>query len=200
MAFVDACVEKLVNAVHAAGIADRTTFLIVSDHGFKAYRNQVRANVALQQAGLGDKAYVLPEGGTAFVYIAEQGLIGRVREVLGGVEGVARVIGAEEFPALGLPLPENDPQFGQLLLAAKDGYAFSGATGGPVTAAVPQTGGSHGYLASEADMNAIFIASGYRVRARGRLNGVSNLDIAPTVARLLGVELPAAKRSALRFE
>ncbi|MBK9167643.1 MAG: alkaline phosphatase family protein [Bryobacterales bacterium] len=200
MAFVDACVEKLLNAVHAAGIAGRTTFLIVSDHGFKAYTRQIRANVALREAGLGDKAYVLPEGGTAFVYISDDALIPRVRDVLIGVEGVDRVIGAAGFSALGLPLPETDPQFGQLLLSAKDGYAFSGATEGPVIAAMPQTGGSHGYLASDPDMNAIFIASGYRVQARGKLDPVSNLDIAPTLARLLGVKLPSATGKALAID
>jgi hypothetical protein len=63
IAFLDSCVERLVNAVEAAGLADRTTFVIVSDHGFKAYKSQIRANIALQQAGLGDKAYVMPEGG-----------------------------------------------------------------------------------------------------------------------------------------
>jgi predicted AlkP superfamily pyrophosphatase or phosphodiesterase len=193
MAFVDACVEKLVNATQAAGIADRTTFLIVSDHGFKAYKSQIRANVALEQAGLGDKAYVLPEGGTAFVYVSEDALIPRVRTALAGVEGIDRIIDAAEFAELGLPAPEKDPQFGQLLLSAKDGYSFSGATGGPVTAAATQTGGSHGYLASDPDMNPIFIASGYRVRAQGRLSQVSNLDIAPTIAQLLGVKLPSAK-------
>lgn len=193
MAFVDACVEKLVNAAQAAGIADHTTFLIVSDHGFKAYKSQIRANIALQQAGLGDKAYVLPEGGTAFVYVTDDAQIPSVRDALTSVEGIDRIIGAAEFPALGLPTPEKDLQFGQLLLSAKDGYAFSGATGGPVTAAAPQTGGSHGYLASDPDMKAIFIASGYRVQARGRLSAVSNLDIAPTIAQLLAVKLLSAK-------
>ncbi len=193
MAFVDACVEKLVNAVQAAGQADRTTFLIVSDHGFKAYKSQIRANNALEQAGLASKAYVLPEGGTAFVYVTGDELIPRVREALQGVEGIDRIFGKDEFGALGLPLPEKDPQFGQLLLAAKTGYSFSGATGGPVTAAVPQTGGSHGYVASDPEMNPIFIASGYRVKAQGKISGVSNLDLAPTIAKLLGVKLPSAK-------
>lgn len=200
MAFLDSCVEKLVNAVQAAGIADRTTFLIVSDHGFKAYKNQIRANVALQQAGLGDKVYVLPEGGTAYVYLSEDALIPRVRAALAGVEGIDRIIDVTEYPALGLPTPEKDPQFGQLLLAAKDGYSFSGAMGGPVTGAAPQTGGSHGYLASDPDMNAIFIASGYRVRAQGKLGEVSNLDIAPTIAQLLGVKLPSAKRTPVAID
>jgi hypothetical protein len=81
----------------------------------------------------------------------------------------------------------------QLLLTAKDGYSFSGATGGPVTAAVAQQAGSHGYPASDPEMDAIFIASGYGVRGGVRLDRIANLDIAPTVAKLLGVALPTAK-------
>jgi predicted AlkP superfamily pyrophosphatase or phosphodiesterase len=82
---------------------------------------------------------------------------------------------------------------GQLFLTAKTGYSFSGATGGPVTAAVPQTGGSHGYVASDPEMDAIFIASGYGVRRGAKLDTIANIDVAPTIAKLLGVELPAAK-------
>ena len=59
----------------------------------------------------------------------------------------------------------------QLLLTAKDGYAFSGATGGPVTAAVPQLRGGHGYLNSDPDLDALFIASGYGVRANALPGG-----------------------------
>lgn len=200
IAFLDSCVEKLVAAVKEAGLENRTTFLVVADHGFKAYRNQINPAVALKAAGLEGKVFVMPEGGTAFVYIDEKdatALIPKVRGALSGVEGIDRIIGAGEFPGLGLPNPEQDRQFGQLLLSAKDGYSFSGATGGPVTAAVPQTGGSHGYLASDPDMNPIFIASGPGVGRRGTLGVVSNLDLAPTIAKLLGVSLPSAKGKAL---
>ena len=69
MAFLDGCVEKLVTAVREAGLESRTTFLIVSDHGFKAYTKQIHPANALKAAGLDTKVFVLPEGGTAFVYI-----------------------------------------------------------------------------------------------------------------------------------
>jgi predicted AlkP superfamily pyrophosphatase or phosphodiesterase len=62
-----------------------------------------------------------------------------------------------------------------------------------VTAAVPQQAGSHGYLASDPEMDAIFIASGYGVRAGARLEKVQTIDVAPTIAELLGVALPTAK-------
>jgi hypothetical protein len=116
----------------------------------------------------------------------------KVVRALEGVEGIDKIIGPEGFTGLGLPLPDREPQMGQLVITAKDGYAFSGATGGPVTAAIPQQAGSHGYLASDQDMDAIFIASGYGVRAGAKLEKIANVDVAPTVARLLGVSLPAA--------
>lgn len=204
LAFLDSCVEKLVNAVNAAGLADRTTFLIVSDHGFKAYTKQIKPNVALKAAGLDKQVFVLPEGGTAFVYIEPPTdaakLVPQVRKALEGVEGLDQILGVDDYPSLGLPHPDKDPQFGHLLLAAKDGYSFSGATGGPVTAEVPQQGGSHGYLASESDMNPLFIASGRGVKQGAQLGTVANIDIAPTIAKLLGLRLPTAKGKVLPLE
>jgi predicted AlkP superfamily pyrophosphatase or phosphodiesterase len=185
-------------------MTDRTTFLIVSDHGFKAFTKQIKPNAALKAAGLDKQVFVLPEGGTAFVYMEPFSdaakLVPLVRKALDGVEGIERIAGVEDYPGLGLPNPDRDPQFGHLLLAAKDGYSFSGATGGPVTAEVPQQGGSHGYLASESDMNPLFIASGYGVRKGVQLGTISNIDIAPTIAKLLGLTLPSAKGKTLALQ
>ena len=202
-AFLDSCLDRVVGAVGAAGMSERTTFIVVSDHGFKRYTRQIRPSVALADAGLSDKVYVLAEGGMAYVYFdrpqaAE--LTPKVMHALAGVEGIDRIIGPDGFAALGLPQPERDSQMGQLLLTAKDGYAFSGATGGPVTAEVPQQSGSHGYLASDPDMDAIFIASGYGVRGGAKLGNVANIDVAPTIAKLLGVALPTAKGKAIPLE
>jgi predicted AlkP superfamily pyrophosphatase or phosphodiesterase len=192
IAFLDSCVGHLVDAVRAAGMASSTTFFVVSDHGFKKYTKQVKPAVALVAAGLGDKAFVLPEGGSAYIYFEAAELMPRVRAALQGVEGIDRVNAAPEFAALGLP-KADDPQMYQLLLTAKDGYSFSGATGGPVTSEVPQQQGSHGYLASDPEMDAIFIASGYGVSARGDLGRIANIDVASTLAKLLGVSLPESK-------
>ncbi len=196
IAFLDGCVGRLVEAVQAAGMRDRTTFVVVSDHGFKPYRKQVRPSIALAAAGLDRKAYVLPEGGSAYVYLEKSQaaeLAPKVIEALQGIDGIDKVIGPDGFAALGLPQPGQDPQMYNLLLTAKDGYSFSGATGGPVTAEVPQQAGSHGYLAGDPEMDAIFIASGYGVRRGAKLERVANIDVAPTIARLLRVPLQAAK-------
>jgi arylsulfatase A-like enzyme len=49
-------------------------------------------------------------------------------------------------------------------------------------------------------MDAIFIASGYGVRGGAKLHKVANIDIAPTIAKLLGVALPTAKGKAIPLE
>jgi predicted AlkP superfamily pyrophosphatase or phosphodiesterase len=199
IAFLDGCVGQLVAAVHDAGLQDRTTFLVVSDHGFKAFKNEIRAANALQAAGLDNKVYILAEGGSAFVY-ADQPDVAKTREALANVEGIEHIYAPDDYGALGLPRPERDPQFGQLFLTARTGYSFSGSTGGPVTAAVLQTGGSHAYLASDPELHPIFIASGRGVRSGVNLGLVSNLDVAPTIAKLLGVTLPTAKGKPLPLQ
>jgi predicted AlkP superfamily pyrophosphatase or phosphodiesterase len=203
IAFLDSCVEKLIDAVRAAGMIDRTTFFVVADHGFKRYTKEINPRVALAAADLASKVYVLPEGGTAFVYFdraqaAE--LAPRVKQAFAGVEGIDKILGPDEFATLHLPSADRDPQMFQLLLCAKDGYSFAGATGGPVTSAVPQQAGSHGYLASDPEMDPIFIASGYGVRRGAKLDPIQNIDVAPTIAKLLGVSLPSSKGKPIPFD
>jgi hypothetical protein len=196
IAFLDSCVLQVTDAIRSAGMADRATVIIVSDHGFKKFTKQVRPTVALVAAGLAQSVYVLAEGGSAYVYFnstQSAQLPPKVVKALDGVEGIDKIIGPDNFGALGLPQPSREPQMYQLLLTAKDGYSFSGATGGPVTSEVLQQAGSHGYLASDPDMDAIFIASGYGVRAGIHLDRIANIDVASTIAALLGVDLPGAK-------
>jgi len=171
---------------------------VVSDHGFKSYTNEIRTAVALGSAALTQAAYVLPEGGTGFLYFNPTNspdVSQKVLELMKSVEGIADVLTSERFAALGLPQPGKDPQMFDILLTAKPGYSFSGATGGPVTAAVPQQQGSHGYLANDPDLDAIFIASGYGVKPATKLNGLRAIDVAPTIATLLGLSLPNIKGS-----
>jgi predicted AlkP superfamily pyrophosphatase or phosphodiesterase len=200
IAFLDGCVAQILGAVREAGMADRMSVFVVSDHGFRPYTKEVHAALALKAAGLEGKAHVVNEGGSALVYVekAQRGeLLPRTVKALQAVEGVDRVVGRDGFPALGLPLPEKDPQMSDLFVTAKPGYSFAGATGGPVTSEAAQAGGSHGYVASDPEMDAIFIASGYGITPGAKLDRISNLDVAPTVARLLGVLLPGAKGKAL---
>jgi predicted AlkP superfamily pyrophosphatase or phosphodiesterase len=203
IAFADDRVKEILDALRDAGRLERSTVLVVSDHGFKNVRRVVHPNVALRQNGLirtveartSCDAWVVPEGGTALVYITDPAnrtrLAPKVRDILSKVEGVARVIEPSEFGALGLPKPGETGQAPDLVLAAAEGHAFGGAHEG--VAAVDQAaGGSHGYLNTDPDMEAVFIAWGHGIKKGARLDVVQNVDIAPTIAELLGLRLEGA--------
>jgi predicted AlkP superfamily pyrophosphatase or phosphodiesterase len=176
--------------------------MIVSDHGFQTTKRVIRGNVVLKQAGLitGEDAtiqadaFVVPEGGTAMVYVTDprnrERLTPKLMELFRATEGVARVLGDEDFGALGLPSRSQNPQMADLVLVGKPDYAFAGGDyGDPVTPASAGGAGHHGSLSSEPDMNAIFIASGYRVRPGAKLGHIATVDIAPTIAALLGLTM-----------
>lgn len=203
ISLVDARVAELLQAVEQAGLKDRTTVIVVSDHGFKSAKRSIRPNAALVKAGFakleGTKvvscsATVVPEGGTAMVYLrgadaAEVG--GKVRDTLKALEGVDQVWEPSQYAALGYPDPKVNPQMADFVLTAKSGYGFAGAADGEPVVDVAEGAyiGLHGYPAEDPDMNAIFIAWGRGIRKGARIDTLRNVDVAPTVAALLGLKL-----------
>lgn len=202
-AYIDTRVKELLDALESAKLLDRTTLLIVSDHGFKAAKRTIKANAALRQMGLlqveGSKvtgdAYVIPEGGTAMAYVLDpaqrQRLLPQMKTAFLALEGVARVLEPAEFHNFGLPTPEENNQMADLVLVAKEGYSFNGAAVGDPVVDIGEgmSIGNHGYLSTDPQMNAMFIAWGYGIRPGQRLGTISNLDVAPTIATLLGLKL-----------
>jgi predicted AlkP superfamily pyrophosphatase or phosphodiesterase len=203
MALLDTEVATIVRTLQETGLAPTTTVFVLSDHGFKNVKRQVLPNAALLKAGLLDvtdgkvtktQAYVVPEGGSAFVYVtvpdASGEILNRTKRALSGLEGIDRIIGPDEFGKYGLPLPAANDQMGVLFLTAKDGYAFGGGAGDQLAIDAPEGSlGAHGYVSTDPDLQSLFIASGRGIRPGVRLESVDNLDIAPTAARLLGLEL-----------
>ena len=78
------------------------------------------------------EALVVSNGGSAHVYVApgsnRDARLGRLRDVLGQVPGVAAVIGPEAYPDLGLPALSEDPTQGDLMLLAADDWYFDDRT------------------------------------------------------------------------
>lgn len=202
-AFLDSRVARVLAAIRTAGLEDRTTIFIASDHGFKQVHKQIRPVVALGGAGLENSVFMISEGGSAMLYLDKSRvgeLTERVRKMFTGTEGIESVAGPADFPALGLPDPAKDPQMADLVLYAKTGYAFSnprGADTGPVVISSEQTTGAHGYVAGDPDMDAIFIASGYGIRTATSVEKIQNVDVAPTIAKLLNLQLPNPRGKSL---
>ena len=51
---------------------------------------------------------------------------------------------------------------------------------------------AHTEILAHTLMNAIFVASGSGIKTGTKLDSIDNIDLAPTVARLLGISLPDA--------
>lgn len=197
LALADTRVARLVAACREAGILSNTTFVIVSDHGFKSYTRRIRTNVMLKAAGLGDNAWAIAEGGTAMIYVTADAAdraktIDAIRTTFTGADGVARVLTPADLPAAGYPSPASMSRMADVVLAAADGVAFADGVEGAAIESMPAAAGAHGYLNTDRDMRAIFIASGAGVKSGASLGVISNVDIAPTIARWLGVPLPTA--------
>jgi predicted AlkP superfamily pyrophosphatase or phosphodiesterase len=211
MAHLDTQVATILQTLQATGLAPRTTVLVVSDHGFRLVKRQIRPNAAFMKLGLlkaaGGKiseaqAYSVPEGGSALVYVTVPDgsgqILQRARQALQGVEGIDTIVEPADYARHGLPLPSANEQMGALFLTAKDGYAFTAAVGDDVVVDAPGGSlGSHGYVGTDPEMLALFVASGRGIRPGVTLGVVDAVDVAPTAARLLGVELAGVDGKAL---
>jgi predicted AlkP superfamily pyrophosphatase or phosphodiesterase len=213
--YIDMCLARIVAAIDEAGIRERTTLVVVSDHGFASTPKALLPNVLLRQEGLlkvdGGKiseaqVHVYPEGGIGLVYCTNPGNAPqqreRIRKLFTGLEGVRGVLLPEEFAEHGLPHPREYVQAPDAVLVAEDGYAVSASIDGDAFIAsnveARTSLGSHGFLATLEKMNALCVFSGWGVRPGVKLEGVENIQVAPTIAQLLGLELPGADGQVLR--
>jgi predicted AlkP superfamily pyrophosphatase or phosphodiesterase len=208
-AYADTQLTRLVDAARAAGLLDRITFVIASDHGFGSVKHAIRPNTVLAQRGILTKqdgkyiggAWFLAEGGEASLYIRDQALrptlVPALKAYFAAMPGVDGAYASDEAKALGLPAVGTTDQAPDLYLTAKPDYAFWAGEDGPLTQEVYPVTGSHGYSNKDPEMQALFVASGNHIRAGVDLGTITNLRVAPTIAKLLGVSLPAAKERPL---
>ena len=201
---IDVQVGRLRSAVQAAGIASTTTFIVVSDHGFANVDHVVKPGVALAKAGLIDvepnghvrdwKVAVLGAGGTCGVYLKDPNdanVKAQTRAVLDALandpaNGVAR-IDDEAIVA-----KVEGFKGASFILEAAPGFYFGGGLGDDVVSASGERG-MHGYPPDHPDMHASIIAAGAAVSGRGNIGLVRTIDLAPTIANILGFTMPSAE-------
>lgn len=181
-----------------------TALFVVSDHGFLPVDREIRVNVWLRQRGLlsvdahgrVDRAaarFVMNHG-VGYLYLLASGRRPRWADSLGdelkALEGVSAVWRDSEYPALGIPTPAENAQTGELLLEAAPGYGFSDdASGDDVVVTPPRYRGTHGQRPDHPDNLAFFLAFGSGIRNGLELPRLASRDVAPTLARTLGVEM-----------
>jgi len=79
-----------------------------------------------------------------------------------------------------------------MIIAAKEGYSIGGSVAADSLIAKHKQTGSHGFLNTEPKMNALFVAAGAGIKPGSTTPIIDNVDVAPTVAHLLGVALDQA--------
>jgi predicted AlkP superfamily pyrophosphatase or phosphodiesterase len=210
LAQADAQLAEVLRSLDRAGIREQSTLIVTADHGFETALKIINPNVAFRKAGLLEtaaapgilkaRAQIVSEGGIAMVYFTDPATVredmDKVIALMRGHEGIADILKPEQFPALRMPDPAKNRQMAELILVAKEGYAFNNDAHGEesvteVTLAVGNQG-HHGFLSTNPKMNAAFIAWGRGIKRGVRLGLIDNIDVAPTIARLLGQKLPDA--------
>ncbi len=197
--------RDLIDGIAAAGLGDRATVIVVSDHGFFAINKSIHVNVRLRELGLvkveGDKvveqqAWCVANAGGAAVYIRDAArraeLTAQLKSELATIDGIEAVFAPAEFSKIGQATPDQDKFGADLWLSAKDGYSFSGDHKGNSVVREGKPAGTHGHLPHHPDMHGIFIAWGRGIRPGTKLGEVQNTQVAATIARLLNLKLPSA--------
>jgi len=198
----DQRIAEIWEALQEPPLAGRSALFVVSDHGFAPYEKFIRPNVVLKELGLiaeeGDKvssrqAWCVAQGGSAFVYLLDAGrkaeMARQLKERLAKIEGVSAVIEPDGFARLGLPRPEANVEAPDLVLQTGPGYSFIEAVSGEPVSSAGGLKGSHGHDPAPGYMHATFVAAGTGIKPGMQLDLIQNVDVAPTIARLLGLAL-----------
>ena len=77
----------------------------------------------------------------------------------------------------------------QLVLCTGPGYSFGDALMGDLVIGSGGRKGTHGHLPQPAYMHATFVAAGTGIKPGVQLGLISNVDVAPTIARLMGLAM-----------
>jgi predicted AlkP superfamily pyrophosphatase or phosphodiesterase len=218
----DEAVEKLDQQVGQIMDAElkrdpKAKIVVVSDHGFVRVDHNVLINVLLAKAGLitvrsGDlptgtspvqswEAQAWESDGTAAIMLrnpSDEAVKARVKQLLDTIAadpqyGISEILTQDQL------IQRGGFPIAAFLIDFKPGWSSAaGFRGDPVKDA-PSTG-THGYLPSHPELRSTFMVMGSGV-AKGRNLGVIDMrQIAPSVASMLGVKLPAAKLQAIRYQ
>jgi predicted AlkP superfamily pyrophosphatase or phosphodiesterase len=197
---IDAHVGAIIRATEDAGIRSRTTFVVSGDHGFSRVHTLIQPNVVLRDNGWlqSDEngrvaAWQAAAHATAIRLRnpADTALARRVEQAFvtlaaGRYRGIFRVVTRAELDVLGA-YPEA-----AFFIEPAEGYYVSDAMTNDAVLVATTRRGAHGFLPTETRMHTGLIVSGAGVRPGVALPLVRQIDIAPTLSRLLGFEMPDA--------
>ena len=200
--------EQLAQLFAAARANDpKAIAVVVSDHGFVRITHKVNLMQPFLRAGLiqsGGEWQAQPWSGAGMAAVmlhdpADAHVEAQVRELLQTMKadpgnGIAEVLERDAMKQRGA-----FPEASFLIIMRLGYYALADATS-PLLSEVQGTPGSHGFSPDYPEMRAAFFIAGPGIAHRRDLGLIDMRQIAPTVAQLLGVRLPAAAQPALAVQ
>jgi predicted AlkP superfamily pyrophosphatase or phosphodiesterase len=200
--FIDELLKKIIDP--AKKISSETTIFIVSDSGSMRVDKTFNPNVVLEKKGwltTGEKgritswlAVAQTFGGSAAIFLREpqdKKAIAEIQEIFDKIHKrpdspIWQIITTQEASKLGA-----DPR-AVLYLDVAPAYTMSSrVTGSSISTSSEKA--ANGYLPSRSDMLTILIISGNGIKPGSQLEYGRLIDIAPTAARLLGLEMRTAR-------
>jgi predicted AlkP superfamily pyrophosphatase or phosphodiesterase len=189
----DGNIARIRKAIEESGVGAQTTLIIVGDHGFTSISRNCSPNNLLRDAGLlaeengrvtSWRALARSSGGSCSIYVRDPADLPRVREALLAGSSVS---GETQYAVLERPALDRlgyNPE-AAFALEPADGVAFTERLG----PSQPSVKGNHGQLPTRPGLETGFLAEGAGVRSGARLDGMRLVDVAPTVAALLDLDL-----------
>ena len=193
----DAGFGQIMDWLRANGLSE-TDVMVVSDHGYSTIREAVDVEPHVRDAGFSeDDVLVAPNGGSVLFYARDQATSSRLAAFLMSRPWCGALLASEAAGDIEGTLPltlvgGDGPRAPELSMsfawdsekndAGYKGFAYSsgGASGL----------GQHGSM-SKHEMNNTLLARGPSFRRSSRvMSPTGNVDIAPTVLRLLGLPAP----------
>jgi predicted AlkP superfamily pyrophosphatase or phosphodiesterase len=182
----------------------KATLLVVADHGFSPIERAILPNVILRNAGMlnvkglrivGGSVHVVVQGGAAMIYILDSAnrdaIIDKVTKAFQDVEGVEKVLGPDGMKQYHIADPKTDPHAPDMMLFADEGCTFGDTAGGALSfIEKPERKGTHGHDPLLPDLHATFVAWGQGIQSGTHLGEIKNIDVAPTIAALLHIDMP----------
>jgi len=186
----DRALRALLAGLDARGGFADTTLLVVSDHGLTEITEELDPCGLLRDAGIGCDGY--SGGGVALLWLEDPARREAALELLRAVPGL-EVHARDALPAAWRYA--HPTRTGDLVVLATPPRALvdAGKPKSLLSRALQRFGpgrGGHGYDPARPDMAGVFLALGRGVSPDTRLPSVRSIDVASTVAGLLGIAPP----------
>lgn len=220
---LDTCLGRILDAIEYAGIGGRTSIVVLGDHGHIDTVRRIRLNRKLVDAGLGPvrsggkpadgRFWFRCAGGSAYLHMRDTkaGTVATGGEAVGTRETVVTEAANllerwKADPETGIAAVHSSQDLlrfrtnsgAVFAIDAEPGVQFIEDAEGPAVEHSPQPGAfgaDHGYPPWMPGYRSLFMAAGAGIREGANPGRFSMIDVAPTLARMLGLAFPACDGS-----